>query len=35
MALRLVQMRGLLDHACVLAQRVGEVAKPRKPKVVA
>ena len=30
-AVRLAMMRGVLDHARALAQRVGEVAKPRRP----
>ena len=31
-SLRLVQLRGLLDHARALALRVGSVSKPRKEK---
>ena len=34
-AVRLAMMRGLLDHARALAQRVGEVAKPRRPVTTA
>ena len=31
-AVRLAQIRGLIDHGRALAQRVGEVARPRTAK---
>lgn len=34
-AIRLAQIKGLLDHACDLVEKVGEMTKVRKEKVPA